>query len=124
MKIQLQAVVYGNRSVTMWRLAAPMSMTSWTPVIVPTGISFVAAETFGPEFADDLFLCGYDLAEIRRLPLSGQRLTDIDSEEPFLLFADAEEIANKPLDVTDDAAAALYVSTFSGIWRIRRWADD
>ena len=100
------------------------TLTSWTPVIVPTGITFVSTETFGTGFENDLFLCSYDHAEVRRIPLSGERLTDIDSEEPFLLFTEPEAIANKPLDVADGVDGALYVSTFSGIWRVRRWAAD
>ncbi len=98
------------------------TLTSWTPVIVPTGITFVSPDAFGSEFADDLFLCGYDLAEVRRIRLSGELLTDIDEQAPFLLFADGEAIANKPLDITEGPDGALYVSTFSAIWRVRRFA--
>ncbi len=100
-----------------------LRIQDWTPVIVPTGITFVAPTTFGVEFQDDLFVCSYDLAEVRRVLLSGSALTDLDEEIPFLRFDDPEAIANKPLDIIEGPGGWLYVSTFTGIWRVRRWSD-
>jgi len=100
-----------------------LRIQDWTPVIVPTGITFVAPSTFGAEFEDDLFLCSYDHAEVRRVRLSGSLLTDLDEEVPFLRFDDPEAIANKPLDIAEGPGGRLYVSTFTGIWRVARWSE-
>ena len=38
-------------------------------------------------------------------------------------FADGEAITNKPLDATEGPDGALYVSTFTAIWRVRRFSQ-
>jgi glucose/arabinose dehydrogenase len=96
-------------------------VTDWTPVIAPTGIAFVAGGAFGPGYEGDLFVCGYVDADVRRLALSGPSGADLDEEVPFLAFVDGPGVANKPLDVVEGPDGALYVSTFTAIWRVWRY---
>lgn len=92
----------------------------WTPVIVPTGIAFHTGDWFGAESAGSLFVCGYDAADVRRLVLSGSDYGDLDAEVPFARFRE-EGIAQKPLDCLSAPDGSLWVSTFEGIWRFRKW---
>ncbi|MHC4860477.1 MAG: PQQ-dependent sugar dehydrogenase, partial [Planctomycetota bacterium] len=94
-------------------------VTDWTPVIAPTGVTFLAG--FGPEYEDSLFVCGYVDADVRRLALSGSARADLDEEVMFLDFVDGPGVANKPLDVAEGPDGALYVSTFTAIWRVWRY---
>jgi quinoprotein glucose dehydrogenase len=91
----------------------------WTPVIVPTGIVFHDGAGFGPEYADNLFVAGYDKGDVRRLVLSGPSYSDLDAEIPFLAF-DEDEFGLKPLDIQRAADGSLWVATFTAIWRISR----
>lgn len=95
-------------------------MIDWTPVIVPTGITFLGGGAFGPEYATSLFVAGYDESDIRRIVLSGAQLADVDEELPFARFVN-QGIDNKPLDLAEGTDGALYASTFTAIWRISRY---
>jgi len=95
-------------------------MIDWTPVIVPTGITFLRRGAFGDEYASSLFVAGYDQADLRRVVLSGPQFTDVDDELPFARF-DNTGIGNKPLDLAEAPDGSLYVSTFTAIWRISRY---
>jgi glucose/arabinose dehydrogenase len=95
-------------------------MVDWTPVIVPTGITFLAQGAFGPGYATSLFVAGYDAADLRRLVLSGAQLADVDEELPFARFVDSG-VDGKPLDLAESPDGALHVSTFTAIWRISRY---
>ncbi len=96
-------------------------LMDWTPVIVPTGVLFLADGAFGPEFDDDLIVLGYDEADIRRMRLSGPLRTDLDDERPFAHFENEQGIAHKPLDAVEALDGSLLISTFTEIWRIRRY---
>lgn len=96
-----------------------LRITDWTPVIAPTGVTFSTAPDFG--LVDNLFVLGYVEADVRRLVMSGPGLTDLDEEVPFAAFDNTGGVANKPLDAKEGPDGALYISTFSGIWRITRW---
>lgn len=89
----------------------------WVDVIVPTGLAWHDGSGWGPDYANDLFLCSYDDQVVRRLELSGADFLDLDTEEEFARF-EAGGIANKPLNVEVAADGSLYVSTFTGIYRI------
>ncbi len=91
----------------------------WTPVIVPTGIVFHDGTGFGAEYADNLFVAGYDKGDVRRLVLSGPSYSDLDAEIPFLAFDEAD-FGLKPLDIQRGADGSLWVATFTAIWRISR----
>jgi glucose/arabinose dehydrogenase len=95
-------------------------MIDWTPVIVPTGITFLATGAFGSEYASSLFVAGYDESDVRRVVLSGAQLADVDDELPFARFVNAG-VDQKPLDLAEGTDGALYVSTFTAIWRISRY---
>jgi aldose sugar dehydrogenase len=110
-----------------WGAVAPIpppligfKVTTWTPVIAPTGVAFYTGGGFGPGFDDNLFVLGYVGADIRRLVLSGAAFTDLDAEIPFASFVDVGDVDNKPLDVVF-RAGDLYVSTFTAIWRIEKF---
>ena len=98
-------------------------LTSWTPVIVPTGIAFHDGTGFGAAYADALFLAGYDDADVRRILLSGPSLADYDAQFPFARFDDAGGVDQKPLDLLAAPDGDLLVSTFTAIWRIERYAS-
>jgi glucose/arabinose dehydrogenase len=98
-------------------------VVAWTPVIAPTGVAFHDGTGFGPEYADNLLLASYDGADVRRLLLSGPILSDLDVQLPFLRFEDAGGVDNKPLDLLVRPDGALLVSTFTSIWRIRRYGN-
>jgi glucose/arabinose dehydrogenase len=95
-------------------------LREWTPVIVPTGIVFHPGTGFGAAYADNLFLAGYDVADLRRLVMSGAAYTDIDEERPFARWL-SDGVEHRPLDLVVDAEGSLLVSTFTAIWRIRRY---
>lgn len=95
-------------------------IVDWTPVIVPTGIAFHTGVGFGAEYEDDLFVCGYDAADVRRLALSGPSRVDLDEERPFLRFSDVG-VDHRPLDCLVAPDGSLWISTFTAIWRVRRW---
>ena len=88
--------------------------------IVPTGIVFHDGTQFGSEFADNLFLCGYDHADIRRLVLTGPAFRNLQAELPFAQFEGESSVDHKPLDVLVEPDGSLLISTFTAIWRIRR----
>lgn len=92
----------------------------YVSVIAPTGICWHTGQQFGSEFNNNLFLCSYDYAEIRRLRMSGSAFADVDSEEVFASLNNTG-VDNKPLDIVMGPDGALYVSTFTAIWRIWRW---
>jgi glucose/arabinose dehydrogenase len=94
---------------------------TWPTVIAPTGLAFYTGGGFGAGFDDNLFILGYVEADIRRLVLSGPAKTDLDMELPFASFVDLGGVDNKPLDVVKAADGTLYVSTFTAIWRIRKF---
>lgn len=96
-------------------------LRDWTPVIAPTGIAFHDGTNFGPEFADNLFLLGYDAADIRRMVMSGNAFTDIDAEIPFGRLAAEDSVDNKPLDALVLGDGSLLISTFTAIWRVERF---
>jgi glucose/arabinose dehydrogenase len=91
-------------------------ITDWTPVIVPTGIAIHPGPGFGDAYAGDLFVGSYDRSEVLRIRLSG---IDLESEEPFLRLTETGG-AEKPLDVAVAPDGALWVSTFSTVWKLRR----
>ena len=93
----------------------------WTTVIAPTGIAFYTGGGFGTGFDDNLFVLGYVGADVRRLVLSGPAKTDLDMELPFASFVDVGNVDDKPLDIVKAPDGSLYVSTFTAIWRIRKF---
>jgi glucose/arabinose dehydrogenase len=95
-------------------------ITMWTPVVVPTGLTFHDGTQFGAAFANNLFICTYGDTDLRRITLSGVGFTDLDEETVFARWSDPGSVANKPLDVVEGSDGSLYVSTFSAIWKIKK----
>jgi glucose/arabinose dehydrogenase len=91
----------------------------WPTVIVPTAIAWHTGAGWGAEYEDDLFLATYEDETIERIGLSGAARTDLDFEEVFASFV-KDGLSNKPLDLLVAADGSLWVSTFTGIYRIRR----
>ncbi len=98
-----------------------LRLRDWTPVIVPTGLAFHSGAGFGAAYADSLFVAGYDDADLRRLAMSGPAFVDIDEERTFARWDAGAGIAHRPLDLVVTPAGDLLVSTFTAIWRIRRY---
>lgn len=98
---------------------AGLRIRVWPTEIVPTALAWHGGAGFGADYADDLFLCSYDAEQVQRLPMSGSARTDIDAEEVFLQFVPSGT-SHKPLDIAVAWDGALWVSTFTSIYRIRR----
>lgn len=95
-------------------------MRNWVDEIVPTSVAWHTGVGWGAEYADDLFLGSYDDEAVFRLEMSGAARTDIDVESVFMTF-NLLGGENKPLDlVVDPLDGDLYVSTFAGIYRVRK----
>ncbi len=92
-----------NGSVEGFRLR------EWPTVIVPTGLAWLNDNT--------LMMSTYEHQEILRFRTSGSDSLDIDSLDVFARFIEAGN-GNKPLDVQIAPNGSLYVSTFSGLFRI------
>ena len=94
-------------------------METWVDVIVPTGIAWHDGTGWGPDYENDLFLTSYDDQVVRRFQVSGAAFVNVDVEEIFARFQE-DGIAHKPLNVEVGADGSLYVSTFTGIYRVLR----
>jgi glucose/arabinose dehydrogenase len=98
---------------------AGLRIQVWPTEIVPTAVAWHPGSTWGAEYEDDLFLASYDDERVRRFEMSGAAKTDVDVESVFLTFVPTMT-DNKPLDVLVAPDGSLYVSTFTGIYRIFR----
>ncbi|MDF1700112.1 MAG: PQQ-dependent sugar dehydrogenase [Planctomycetota bacterium] len=92
---------------------------NYQTVIVPTALCWHDGTGWGAEYANDLFMASYDDHTIRRFEMSGGAFTDIDSETEFCRF-ELSGSSNHPLDACVAADGSLYVSTFTGIYRITK----
>jgi len=92
---------------------------NWQTVIVPTAICWHDGSTWGTAYANNLFLVAYADHIIHRIAMSGAAFTDIDFEEDFAEFKLIGD-DNHPLDVCMAPDGSLYVSTFTGIYRITK----
>jgi glucose/arabinose dehydrogenase len=100
--------------------AVGFRVKQYTSVLAPTGLTFHDGAQWGTSFANNLFLCSYNETSVRRLVLSGTDFTDLDSDTIFASWIDPGNTSRKPLDVLEGPDGALYVSTFSAIWKIQR----
>lgn len=98
---------------------AGLRIRLWPTEIVPTALAWHTGAGFGADYADDLFLCSYDAEQVQRLQMSGSARTDIDAEDVFLQFVPSGT-SHKPLDIAVAGDGALWVSTFTSIYRITR----
>jgi glucose/arabinose dehydrogenase len=94
-------------------------MQTWVDVIVPTGLAWHDGTGWGAAYENDLFLSSYDDQVVRRFQVSGASFVNVDVEETFARFQEGG-IDHKPLDVEVGTDGSLYVSTFTGIYRIFR----
>lgn len=90
---------------------------NWGTVIVPTAICWHDGTGWGADFANDLFVAAYDEHTLTRFEMSGTAFTDIDRESEFCRFV-LSGSSNHPLDVCVASDGSIYVSTFTGIYRI------
>ena len=89
-------------------------------VFAPTGFLFYTAPAFGTEYANNLFIGGYVNSDVRRLHMSGAAYTDKDYELPFAALVDTGGV-NKVIDLVVGPEGALYFSTPSAIYRIKKY---
>ncbi|MDA1194237.1 MAG: PQQ-dependent sugar dehydrogenase [Planctomycetota bacterium] len=92
---------------------------NYQTVIVPTALCWHDGTGWGAAFANNLFMASYDDHVIRRFEMSGAAFTDVDSETEFARFVLAAS-TNHPLDTCTGPDGSLYISTFSGIYRITK----
>ena len=92
---------------------------NWQTVIVPTALCWHDGTGWGNEYVGDLFIAAYDDHKIHRFEMSGSAFVDLDRESDFAEF-ELDASANHPLDVCMAEDGSLYVSTFSGIYRISK----
>lgn len=98
---------------------AGFTVRTWTDVITPTALVFHPGGAGWEGVAGQLFLSAYSAEDVRRLRLTGEAFTDYQEETVFLHFR-PDGFANKPLDLVVAEDGSLYVSTFTGIYRV--WA--
>jgi glucose/arabinose dehydrogenase len=121
----------GGRNFGWGGVGAPgngIEIDHWRDVIVPTALAWHTGAGWGPAYENDLFLASYDDQAIRRYRMSPAPdgvFLNADETVEFARFAPAGGIDHKPLDLVVAAAGvpgvpagALYVSTFTGIYRI------
>jgi glucose/arabinose dehydrogenase len=96
---------------------AGLRIRVWPTEIVPTALAWHFGGPWGAAYADDLFLASYDDEEVLRFEMSGAAKTDIDVESSFLTFVPSMS-DRKPLDLLVAADGALWVSTFTSIYRV------
>ena len=98
-------------------------LRQWTPVIAPTGITFYTGSGFGAGYDNNLFLCSFVDANLRRLQVSGTgpNFTDFDDEFMFATWNNVGGSQNRPLDILQGPDGNLYISTFSSIFRIKKY---
>ena len=94
-------------------------LRQWPQVIVPTGLTYHTGNTFPQGYANNLFICSYEDVNILRLVMDGNPPVNINTEHVFAEMNPTGN-ANKPLDIIQGIDGSLYVSTFTGIWRIYR----
>ena len=92
---------------------------NWQTVIVPTAICWHDGTGWGAEYANDLFLATYEDHTLERFEMSGTSFTDIDRESEFCRFI-VSGTSNHPLDVCVASDGSIYISTFTGIYRITK----
>jgi len=101
-----------------------LTLRRWNEVIAPTGIVFARDPAFGssqvyPSTEYALLIGAYVEAEVVRLVMSGAAYADIDSEDILIRFENVG-VSNKPLDLIELHDFSVLVSTFEGIWRLRK----
>jgi glucose/arabinose dehydrogenase len=106
--------------ITVPQSAIGFRVRLYSSVIAPTGICWHTGQGFPGGYANNLFLLSYDFSEIRRLRMSGTSFTDVDSEEVWAAL-DNTGVNNKPLDIVMASDGSLWFSTFTAIWRIRKY---
>lgn len=98
---------------------AGLKIRNWQTEIVPTALAWHPGGAWGADYADDLFVASYDREEVQRFEMSGTARTDIDLESVFLAFTPLMT-DRKPLDLVVAPDGSLYVSTFTGIWKVTK----
>ena len=100
--------------------AIGITLRTWADVIAPTALAWHTGAGWGGEHTDDLFIVSYADAAVRRFKMSGAARTDIDIEEVWATFVESGS-DNKPLDVViHPSTGNVFISTFTGIYRIRK----
>lgn len=98
---------------------AGFTVRTYPTVIVPTALCWHTGVGWGAAYADNLFLASYDDHTIRRFEMSGAAFTDIDAEDVFATLK-LSGSANHPLDICVGPDGSIYISTFSGLYRISK----
>ncbi len=96
-----------------------IAVETWVNVIAPTSIAWHTGAGWGATYANNLFLSSYDDEAIRRFLLSGVAYLDVDEVQDFASFHPSM-FDNKPLDLDFAADGTMFVSTFTGIYRIEK----
>lgn len=91
----------------------------WHDVVAPTGLAFQDPVSSGwPDpYGDSLYLTYYEEQLVERFEMSGVASTDIDREVEFLRFSPSGT-DNVPVDVQRAPDGALWVLTFTGVFRV------
>lgn len=92
-------------------------LVRYPDVIVPTALAWHVGTNWAAEYANNLFMTCYDDQVVRRFEMSGATFAEIDDETVFLELA-LQADDNKPLDITIGPDGAMYIATFTGIWKI------
>lgn len=101
--------------------ATGLLLRLWPDVVVPTGLAFVPndAADWPAAHRESLFLSLYDEEVIERFRMSGSLRTEIDDEQRFLSMA-PDGVQHKPVDLQWGPDGALWLLTFTALYRIDR----
>jgi glucose/arabinose dehydrogenase len=108
-----------------WMNASPppivtgFKIRNYQTVVVPTGLCWHTGAGWGAAWQNDMLMTTYEDHTIVRFEMSGAAFTDIDEETEFARFVVTAD-DNHPLDVEVAADGSVYVSTFTGIYRITK----
>ncbi|MFO0950983.1 MAG: PVC-type heme-binding CxxCH protein [Isosphaeraceae bacterium] len=79
------------------------------------GMTRMEADTFGPEFRDNLFVCCFNLQKISRVELTPQGAGFASKDTDFLVAQDRDF---HPTDILDDADGSLVVVDTGGWYKL------
>lgn len=99
-------------------------LAEWSPAIAPTALAWSRQSGWEQQAGRSLFIASYLDRSVRRLVMSGNAYTDVDSEEIFLRFRDTDAGGNEPLGLAVGPRGHLYISTTNAIWRVVRSSGD
>ncbi|HYM81280.1 MAG TPA: PQQ-dependent sugar dehydrogenase [Candidatus Limnocylindria bacterium] len=89
------------------------ALVTYSPTIAPTGCCLYRGSAYGGHLDGDLFFGSYNDGALRRIVFEPGSVDQVDSVDVFAQFGESVT------DVTTGLEGMLWVTTSSGLWRIR-----